>query len=470
MGHSMSKVSIIIPAFNQGRYLAQAIESALNQTHKDLEVVVVDDGSTDNTSDIAANYIPDSRFQFIRQPNRGVGAARNRGIEESSGVYLTFLDSDDYFHPEKVEKQAQIMDENDSLGFVYCDIITVDGESTPVATQYSVGAVRRELSGNIFNSLMLGGYFPPHTVMVRRSALLSAGIFDLELGGHADYDLWLRLAGRGETAYYLDKKLAYYRQSPNSMSQDSAHMTATRLAALRKNVALFPGKVAEGLHHVIQLNSDLDKGNRWLNEKWREMLAVNQEISSHNQELCSQLESLRNIHEPIKTITGPKLRNLLNQQIPASAVEVMLLLDRFPERQMLQGELSQAAIWEASIHGQGGRCLFLQPPSRVRFSISLAGEGQLAFSIALHPEIWDKVDAGTSIFKISIDNRINLHASLNPKQNVEDRQWHDYLLNFPATPQGAHEIVFESRVTGGSDSFRWVLWLEPQIFIINQSV
>ena len=264
----MSKVSIVIPAYNQARYLAQAIESALQQTHSDIEVVVVDDGSTDETPAVNERYLSNPYFRSVRQTNTGLPGARNRGISESTGDYLCFLDSDDYFLPEKVARQAAMLDASPELGFVYCDITTVDETGQPVTEQFSVANTQRELSGNLFTSLMLGGYFPPHTVMIRRRVLDLVGTFDPDLGGHADYELWLRVSGAGFKAAFIAERLVCYRTHPDSMSKDGLHMAETRLAAFRKLVRLYPDSMSMGLHRLQETNQDLLVANKWLQQQW----------------------------------------------------------------------------------------------------------------------------------------------------------------------------------------------------------
>jgi hypothetical protein len=200
------------------------------------------------------------------------------------------LDADDYYAPEKVRKQAELLEGDPGLGFVYCDIITVDEQGRPLPEQYSVGGCQRELSGNIFRSLMLGGYFPPHTVMIRRGVLEQVGLFDPELGGHADYDLWLRVSGAGHRACYLDERLAYYRNCPNSMSKDGLRMAETRLAAFRKIVRLYPEAVAEAIESLQQSCRDLFEGNRWLQ---RELQHIGQQYG----QTCRQYENIRQQYE-----------------------------------------------------------------------------------------------------------------------------------------------------------------------------
>src|SRR5258706_13270823 len=114
----MPTVSIIIPCFNQGRYLGQAIESCLRQTYQDFEIIVVDDGSTDNTAAAAASY---SQVKYIYQANAGPGSARNTGVRYASGKYIQFLDADDVFLPTKFQRCVEILDKEPQMHFVYTD-------------------------------------------------------------------------------------------------------------------------------------------------------------------------------------------------------------------------------------------------------------------------------------------------------------------------------------------------------------
>ena len=259
----MSKISIIIPAYNQARFLDRAIASALGQINADVEVVVIDDGSTDDTPAVIARHQAEPRLKAVRQPNAGLGAARNRGLAESTGEYVCFLDADDFYSPDKCVKQAAALDGNPELGFVYCDFTTVDENGVPRPTQGSVHNVQRTLSGNIFPALSQSGYFPPHTVMIRRSVLDAVGHFDLELGGNADYDLWLRAAAE-HRALYLDEKLASYREHGDSMSKDGDHMSRSRVGTLRKISRLHPNLVGDALQQLQQSNEDLFHANEFL--------------------------------------------------------------------------------------------------------------------------------------------------------------------------------------------------------------
>jgi glycosyltransferase involved in cell wall biosynthesis len=269
----MPLVSIIIPCYNQGRFLDAAIHSALEQTHQDLEVIVINDGSADETEQVARRHERDPRFHLINQNNAGLPAARNRGIRESKGVFLNFLDSDDWLESDMVQHLVAVLEENPDIGFAYCDVHIVSAEGSP-ENQYSVGKSRQTVNGDIFDSLILGGYFPPQTVLMRRLVLDNIGYFDEVLGGHADYDLWLRAAGHGYRALYLDKKLACYRMHGENMSFNLQHMQATRKASLAKIARLFPDRLAEAVSRAIDSSEQMHSAQTWLNDQYLNYLEL----------------------------------------------------------------------------------------------------------------------------------------------------------------------------------------------------
>src|SRR5437773_9320352 len=123
-------VSVVIPNYNYAHFLREAIDSALAQTYKDIEVIVVDDGSTDASADVIASY--DSRIHPVFSQNQGVAAARNRGVAESTGEYIAFLDADDAWLPTKIEKQVERFAADTALGLVHVGVEDIDGEGNPL--------------------------------------------------------------------------------------------------------------------------------------------------------------------------------------------------------------------------------------------------------------------------------------------------------------------------------------------------
>ena len=200
-------VSIIIPAWNAERYVKEAVESALAQTHPNCEVIVVDDGSTDGTKTVLEPYIRDKRIVYIHQANKGLAGARNTGIRAARGEYIALLDSDDTFKPEKVAKQVRALEEHAEYGVCYSDLMHfTDSEPREFFHhRYTY------LSGNLFEPLLHKQFINPLTVIARKAVFERSGYFDETLRRSEDWDLWLRWAHAGITFLYLDEPLAYYR-------------------------------------------------------------------------------------------------------------------------------------------------------------------------------------------------------------------------------------------------------------------
>jgi len=263
----MPLISIVIPCYRQARFLAQAVRSALGQSFQDVEVVVVDDGSPDEPITQLGELARDPRVIPIRQENRGLPAARNAGIDASHGEFLGFLDADDWLAPEFCKRLYALLARDEALGFAYCDVQRVyeDGrEHLPIERDYSVGKSRRVVSGDILPSLLVGGYFTPNTVLMPRRVLDRVGPFDPNLGGHADWDLWLRVAAAGFSVRYVDDRLAYYRIHGENMSGNLEHMRATQLLTLRKLFHAFPDAAAGAVGELCRNTEEQFIGNQFL--------------------------------------------------------------------------------------------------------------------------------------------------------------------------------------------------------------
>jgi glycosyltransferase involved in cell wall biosynthesis len=184
-------VSVVIPTYNRANILPRALESALAQTYDHLEVLVVDDGSTDNTAELVAQYAElDNRVRYLRQPqNAGVSAARNRGLREARGDFVAFLDSDDEWFPAKLEGQVERFGQvGENVGLIYCGVETIEGEGDS-------WTFRPEHRGDVYEHLLLKNVI--HTgsgVIIRRNVTRSAGFFDEEIPAIEDYEYWLRIA------------------------------------------------------------------------------------------------------------------------------------------------------------------------------------------------------------------------------------------------------------------------------------
>ncbi len=226
------RVSLIIATFNHARFLDAAIDSALAQTLGAVDVIVVDDGSTDDTPAVLARYA--GRVRVLRQPNRGLAAARNAGLAAARGTYVAFLDADDVMASTKLAAQLAVLERSPTIGWTYCDVLieTVATRTTVTASErFGYGA--RALDGWLFPELIHGNFIPAIAPMIRRTALDAVGGFDERLTALEDWDMWLRLSLIAE-ARYTPAVLVTYRIRPGGMSEDRARMDRNRFCVLDK--------------------------------------------------------------------------------------------------------------------------------------------------------------------------------------------------------------------------------------------
>jgi O-antigen biosynthesis protein len=220
-------VSVIVPTYQRAHCVVRAIESALAQTFTDLEVLVIDDGSTDGT-DAAVTSIGDSRVRYIRlSHNAGVAAARNRGMRESRGRYLAFLDSDDIWFPDKLARQIELFEQaDDALGLVYGGVERHDGQGTIEATRptHRGRLFRQLLERNVIHG---GG----SNVMIPRHVVARVGFFDESLPAIEDYDYWLRIA-RDHEIDFVDQVVMRY-EDPAGAERKSLHEASNHDARAR---------------------------------------------------------------------------------------------------------------------------------------------------------------------------------------------------------------------------------------------
>lgn len=211
----MVKVSVIIPAYNGDRYLAAAINSILAQTYQDYEIVVVDDGSTDNTPQVVQQY--GGRVQYLSQANQGVAASRNLGLTASRGEYIAFLDQDDVFLPHKLASQVSLLSQDPKLGMINSGWQITNQQGQVQAAVEPWRQIPQLSSANliIWKPVFLGA------MMFRRSWLeLTAG-FDTSLSQTPDVDLVMRLAMIGCPAAWVEQTTVQYRQHEANASQDA---------------------------------------------------------------------------------------------------------------------------------------------------------------------------------------------------------------------------------------------------------
>jgi glycosyltransferase involved in cell wall biosynthesis len=231
---SRPPVSVIIPAYNSALSLGAAIQSVLDQSYSEFEILVIDDGSTDDTEGVARSF--GNRVSYFRQENGGAGAARNQGIARSQGKYVAFLDSDDVWLPTKLAEQIPMLDRDAEIGLVYTDwaVVPEQGEPEP-----SVLSKLPAASGYVFEQLVQCGFILTSGTVVRRSCLDEIGDFDEHLSIAQDYDLWLRISYRWKVAL-LNKPLVIKKNREGNLSSNLPKTAAERIVLFQKALSNFP--------------------------------------------------------------------------------------------------------------------------------------------------------------------------------------------------------------------------------------
>lgn len=223
----MLLVGVIIPCYNTGRYLAEAINSVVAQTFSDYEIVIVDDGSTDNTREVAESYT-DHRIRYTYQDNKGLAGARNTGICCTRGEYIAFLDADDLFLPRKLLIQVSYLEEHSDVGLVAGGFQRIDHEGR-ILYNGKIGAGVIPLEDILVRSV-----FPVHCSLVRRSWVDRVGGFDKSLPAAEDWDFYCRLALGGCLMHAIPDVVAAYRMLPKAMSMRAPEQTAALLRVVDK--------------------------------------------------------------------------------------------------------------------------------------------------------------------------------------------------------------------------------------------
>ncbi len=225
-------VSVLVPVYKGESFLTRTLQSAFAQTHTELEVIVVNDGSPDNSEAIIKPFLSDSRVRYIKQANAGVAAARNTAIKHATGDYFALLDQDDLWHPEKLARQIELFKSNPQLGLVHCHAAPVDaqGDVLPADPWRP-----RPTRPNAFQEIFLGNPIQACAGMFSREAVDSVGGFDdsPKLRFADEYDLWLRISARFEVGY-VPETMAWYRLHGENNSADVIQMAKAAMAVLDK--------------------------------------------------------------------------------------------------------------------------------------------------------------------------------------------------------------------------------------------
>jgi hypothetical protein len=222
-----SLVSVIVATYNHGHYLPDAIDSVLNQTHSRVEVIVVDDGSTDNTRDVLTRY--GDRLRYQHQSNLGLAAARNTGLSLASGEFLVFLDADDLLLPRMIEESVKRFEAEPEAGVVHCGWIYASTDLANLSW-----TMMPTLEGRLFDTFAHSIPLPCHSMLFRLPVLRSAGLFDTTMRACEDWDVWLRIARCGVRWASVKQPLVITRMHPVSMSRNPAVVFSSGKEVIRR--------------------------------------------------------------------------------------------------------------------------------------------------------------------------------------------------------------------------------------------
>lgn len=228
------KVSVIIPVYNAESFIEEALESALAQTYKNIEIIVVNDGSTDKSYEKIKPYL--ASIKYISQENKGVSSARNNGIRQSKGELIAFLDSDDIWLPDKLDLQVDYLRNNPDVGLVHTNISCINGSGVNIKLPFDIVT---GIEGKCFKDLFKRNGIANSTVLVRRTCLDKVGLFFDGAPCTEDYEMWMRISIEYPIGF-INRTLMFYRVHESGVSQDSFRQALDVLVALNSIISRYP--------------------------------------------------------------------------------------------------------------------------------------------------------------------------------------------------------------------------------------
>ncbi len=239
-----SQISIVVPCFNYGHFLPKTLESVLKQSYSNWECIIIDDGSTDNTRNVARKYQElDERFKYAFQENKGLSAARNKGIELAVGDFFQFLDADDLIESNKLEIQLSFLIENPEVDIVYGDMLRFLSDQPDVRfktrpqNDYDWMPKTSGKGADLIHQLIIQNIMVVSAPLIRSGVIQKTGVFNTSLRSGEDWEYWLRCALKGCSFSYFEgnETKTLIRSHPNSMMNNWAVMNENRIR-LRKQI------------------------------------------------------------------------------------------------------------------------------------------------------------------------------------------------------------------------------------------
>lgn len=266
-------VSVIIATYNSSKFIGEAVRSVLSQTYSKYEVIVVDDGSTDETKDVLREF--EGSIRYVYQTNRGPSAARNAGIRLAQGEYICFLDADDIWAPKKLELQLSFLEEHPGIGLVFSDEEDMALQGGMIHSVLAKRTFYSDLLGqtplqDAFEKLLIENFILTSTVMVRKACFAEAGLFDESLRVVEDRDLWMRIGahcGIGFLPLILGKR----REHEANISANSELNLRSRIRVWTKAQRQFPGLASRKVISALMADAHLELGYTLAaKDQWKE--------------------------------------------------------------------------------------------------------------------------------------------------------------------------------------------------------
>ena len=268
-------ISVIIPTYNRAYCLSRAIDSVLAQSHPVEKICVIDDGSTDDTQQLLQSNYP--QIHYIRQENKGVSAARNKGIRKIKSQWIAFLDSDDEWLPQKIEKQLFELTRQPMYKLIHCDEVWIRN-----GVRVNAMNKHKKSGGDIFESCLPLCVISPSASIIQRELLLEVGLFNESLPACEDYDLWLRICSSHPVLYVNEKLLRKYGGHEDQLSRQHWGMDRFRVDALDRIIreGVLQSDQAKAAREIlinkcrILINGADKRGNEALVDKYQALLSM----------------------------------------------------------------------------------------------------------------------------------------------------------------------------------------------------
>lgn len=247
-------ISVIIPAYNSAHFILETIRSILSQTYSDIEIIVIDDGSSDNTHAVLADHIKQKQIIYILQQNQGPAAARNNGVKHAQGEFIAFVDADDIWLPNKLAEQICLFD-HDETGLVYSGIEMFDSENG-----HTIKTKTSNINGHVFEQLLINNFIPTSTVLIRRQAFENF-YTGTEFYCAEDYDLWLKISRKWRIAS-TNSITCKHRKHMGSLSSNLSKMYKDELTVKRQYIGQVKRPLMNQALAAVNYNTAYDEYKR----------------------------------------------------------------------------------------------------------------------------------------------------------------------------------------------------------------